>query len=80
MNDGFLGEEEMAERRALAASHGNGTTISWVEAVILGAGSVRAGCDDERPETGGSVVDATQIDSGNTQAVSMRDDFAASPR
>lgn len=39
INDGFLGAEEMENRKALAASHGEGA-MSWVEAVMLGAGHV----------------------------------------
>lgn len=41
IQDGFLGEEEMRSRKALAAAHGDeGTSVSWVEAVLLGAGRV----------------------------------------
>lgn len=43
INDGFLGEEEMEQRKALAAAHGEGASVSWVEAVMLGAGRVAPG-------------------------------------
>lgn len=42
INDGFLGEVEMEDRKALAGAHGEGAGMSWVEAVILGAGQVTA--------------------------------------
>lgn len=42
INDGFLGEVEMENRKALAGAHGDGAGMSWVEAVILGAGQVTA--------------------------------------
>ena len=42
INDGFLGEVEMENRKALAGAHGEGAGMSWVEAVILGAGQVTA--------------------------------------
>lgn len=43
INDGFLGVEEMENRKALADAHGEGGGgMSWVEAVILGAGQVTA--------------------------------------
>ena len=42
INDGFLGEVEMENRKALAGAHGEGAGMSWVEAVLLGAGQVTA--------------------------------------
>lgn len=40
IEDGFLGHHEMESRRALAASHGAEGSVSWVEAVLLGAGDI----------------------------------------
>lgn len=42
INGGFLGDEEMQERKALASAHGEGTNMSWVEAVLIGTGQVKA--------------------------------------
>lgn len=42
IQDGFLGEEEMENRRTLAAAHGEGAGMSWVEAVLLGTRQVSA--------------------------------------
>lgn len=49
---GFLGDHEIAARKALAAVHGEGTGISWVEAVLTGAGAVNPddGCDDDHDD------------------------------
>lgn len=43
INGGFLGDHEMEERKALASAHGEGTNMSWVEAVLIGTGQVKAG-------------------------------------
>lgn len=40
IEDGFLGHHEMESRRALAAAHGAEGSVSWVEAVLLGAGDI----------------------------------------
>lgn len=42
ISSGFLGEEEMESRKALATAHGEGAGMSWVEAVLLGTGIVSA--------------------------------------
>lgn len=70
VNDGFLGEKEMAERKALAAAHGDGTNISWVEAVILGARHLTSNDEHLRNDPAGDAT-GEQGDTGSIEQVSF---------
>lgn len=51
INNGFLGEAEMENRKTLAAAYGD--DVSWVEAVILGAKHLAPASNAAASEQGG---------------------------
>lgn len=69
VNDGFLGDEEMTARKALASVHGEGTGMSWVEAVILGAGHVSA--DDDANNNSGDYHRSSEHANGQAQSTAQ---------
>lgn len=73
INGGFLGDAEMEDRKALAAVHG-GTNMSWVEAVLIGTGQVKASDVPDAAEARGqesSAGDPADPDAATT-AVSVQ--------